>query len=167
MKHFFAVAILFCLGFPDLAHSSPYVIQVDFKKAELHVFNEDGVKVANYLVALPKKTPQLPQKGSVLRIEKNPYWAPTKATRTAYINETGKELPSLIKSGDTRNAMGKVKIYIAWEGKRADQNVRIHGTNKPKSIGRRVSRGCIRMLNEDIEKLAKIVSGKKVSVIFS
>ncbi|NYE57401.1 MULTISPECIES: L,D-transpeptidase [Carboxydothermus] len=32
-------------------------------------------------------------------------------------------------------------------------NYGIHGTNNPASIGREVSRGCIRMLNKDIEEL--------------
>lgn len=33
----------------------------------------------------------------------------------------------------------------------------IHGTNQPASIGRQVSKGCIRMHNKDILDLAKIV----------
>ncbi len=33
----------------------------------------------------------------------------------------------------------------------------IHGTNAPWSIGKRVSKGCIRMFNEDVLELAKIV----------
>lgn len=33
----------------------------------------------------------------------------------------------------------------------------IHGTNEPSSIGRAVSRGCIRMHNRDVEELAGIV----------
>lgn len=33
----------------------------------------------------------------------------------------------------------------------------IHGTNNPASIGRYVSRGCIRMHNRDVEELARIV----------
>jgi hypothetical protein len=33
----------------------------------------------------------------------------------------------------------------------------LHGTNNPSSIGRSVSHGCIRLLNEDIEKLYQIV----------
>jgi len=33
----------------------------------------------------------------------------------------------------------------------------LHGTNQPNSIGRSVSHGCIRLLNEDIEKLYDIV----------
>ncbi|MBW7458268.1 L,D-transpeptidase [Paenibacillus sepulcri] len=33
----------------------------------------------------------------------------------------------------------------------------IHGNNDPSSIGREVSRGCIRMYNEDVVSLAQIV----------
>ncbi|WP_077622863.1 L,D-transpeptidase family protein [Sediminibacillus massiliensis] len=33
----------------------------------------------------------------------------------------------------------------------------IHGTNDPSSIGQAVSRGCIRMYNEDVEELASII----------
>jgi len=34
----------------------------------------------------------------------------------------------------------------------------IHGTNDPSSIGHEVSHGCIRMYNEDVLKLASMVS---------
>jgi lipoprotein-anchoring transpeptidase ErfK/SrfK len=33
----------------------------------------------------------------------------------------------------------------------------IHGTNQPKSIGHAVSHGCVRVLNEDIDKLYEMV----------
>lgn len=33
----------------------------------------------------------------------------------------------------------------------------IHGTNDPYSIGKAVSRGCIRMYNQDVEELASVV----------
>ncbi|MCM3214217.1 L,D-transpeptidase family protein [Niallia taxi] len=33
----------------------------------------------------------------------------------------------------------------------------IHGTNNPSSIGKAVSKGCIRMYNKDVEELASIV----------
>lgn len=41
----------------------------------------------------------------------------------------------------------------------------IHGTNRPSSIGKRVSRGCIRMYNKDVLELAKLVPlGTKVTI---
>ncbi|WP_077620493.1 L,D-transpeptidase family protein [Bacillus sinesaloumensis] len=33
----------------------------------------------------------------------------------------------------------------------------IHGTNDPSSIGKSVSRGCIRMYNQDVEELARLI----------
>ena len=33
----------------------------------------------------------------------------------------------------------------------------IHGTNNPSSIGKFVSKGCIRMYNSDVEELASII----------
>ncbi|ELK48887.1 L,D-transpeptidase family protein [Halobacillus sp. ACCC02827] len=41
----------------------------------------------------------------------------------------------------------------------------IHGTNNPSSIGKAVSKGCIRMHNEDVEELADIVPvGTRVDI---
>lgn len=42
----------------------------------------------------------------------------------------------------------------------------IHGTNDPSSIGQSVSHGCIRMYNEDVLELSKLVSiGTPVSIV--
>nr|WP_106781209.1 L,D-transpeptidase family protein [Lysinibacillus timonensis] len=41
----------------------------------------------------------------------------------------------------------------------------IHGTNDPRSIGKSVSRGCIRMHNQDVEELATLIpNGTAVSI---
>jgi lipoprotein-anchoring transpeptidase ErfK/SrfK len=41
----------------------------------------------------------------------------------------------------------------------------IHGTNNPSSIGKRVSSGCIRMYNQDVLELSKLVSvGTSVTI---
>ncbi len=41
----------------------------------------------------------------------------------------------------------------------------IHGTNDPSSIGKAVSKGCIRMFNKDVEELSRIVPiGTAVSI---
>ncbi|MDN4495074.1 L,D-transpeptidase family protein [Ureibacillus aquaedulcis] len=37
------------------------------------------------------------------------------------------------------------------------QSYGIHGTNDPSSIGKAVSRGCIRMYNKDVEELSRII----------
>jgi lipoprotein-anchoring transpeptidase ErfK/SrfK len=43
-----------------------------------------------------------------------------------------------------------ISFYNPWE-------IALHGTNAPGSIGRRVTHGCIRMLNKDIVELSKSV----------
>jgi L,D-transpeptidase ErfK/SrfK len=56
--------------------------------------------------------------------------------------------------------MGDYALYLGWKG------YAIHGTNKPYSIGRRDSHGCIRLYPEDIEVLYDAVAaGTPVTVI--
>jgi lipoprotein-anchoring transpeptidase ErfK/SrfK len=46
------------------------------------------------------------------------------------------------------NPLGARALYIFQGGK--DTLYRLHGTNEPRSIGKAVSSGCIRLLNQDI-----------------
>lgn len=48
-----------------------------------------------------------------------------------------------------------VKELANFEG--GEGTIGIHGTNDPSSIGNSVSHGCVRMRNEDITKLAKVL----------
>lgn len=46
------------------------------------------------------------------------------------------------------------------------QGYGIHGTNDPTSIGKQVTKGCVRMSNEDVEELCAIVpSGTEVEIV--
>ena len=59
---------------------------------------------------------------------------------------------------------GARAMYL-WQGNR-DTLYRIHGTNEPDTIGRSVSSGCIRMLNQDVIDLyARTPVGAKVIVL--
>ena len=53
--------------------------------------------------------------------------------------------------GGPDNPLGARALYLYAGGK--DTLYRIHGTNEPESIGKSVSSGCIRMLNEDVADL--------------
>jgi lipoprotein-anchoring transpeptidase ErfK/SrfK len=68
-----------------------------------------------------------------------PAWAPPHDIKRA-----NPALPDVIPAGSSSNPMGAAALLIAG-GEYA-----IHGTNRPESIGRFVSHGCIRMYNEDI-----------------
>jgi len=49
-----------------------------------------------------------------------------------------------------KGVLGNNRLYLG-------DGYGIHGTNNPRSIGTSVSHGCIRMRNEDIETLFRIV----------
>jgi hypothetical protein len=63
-------------------------------------------------------------------------------------------------SGGPGNPLGARAMYLQGT------LYRIHGTNQPETIGKQVSSGCIRMLNEDAIDLYNRVSiGTKVVVL--
>ncbi len=62
------------------------------------------------------------------------------------------------------NPLGARALYI-FEGGR-DTLYRLHGTNEPRSIGRAVSSGCIRLINQDIIDLYnRVPVGTRIVVI--
>jgi len=84
----------------------------------------------------------------------HPTWFPTASERAA-----DPELPERVPPGPD-NPMGDFALYLGWRG------YAIHGSNKPYSIGRRDSSGCIRMYPEDIATLFKLVGpGTPVTVV--
>ncbi|HXY90559.1 MAG TPA: L,D-transpeptidase [Xanthobacteraceae bacterium] len=60
------------------------------------------------------------------------------------------ELPEMMPGGP-ENPLGARALYL-YEGNR-DTLFRIHGTREPWTIGKNVSSGCIRMLNEEVADL--------------
>lgn len=66
--------------------------------------------------------------------------------------------------GGPDNPLGARALYLYQDGK--DTLFRIHGTNAPKSIGKAVSSGCIRMLNQDVVELYRLTPiGTRVLVM--
>ena len=66
--------------------------------------------------------------------------------------------------GGPRNPLGARAMYL-WQNNK-DTLFRIHGTTEPHTIGRSVSSGCIRMINQDaIDLYARTEIGSKVIVI--
>ncbi|MGQ0485927.1 MAG: L,D-transpeptidase [Hyphomicrobiales bacterium] len=65
--------------------------------------------------------------------------------------------------GGPDNPLGARALYLHQNG--ADTFYRIHGTNNPESIGKAMSSGCIRMLNQDIAELyLRVPVGSRVTV---
>ncbi|WP_077308828.1 L,D-transpeptidase [Terribacillus halophilus] len=79
------------------------------------------------------------------------------------------EYPSYTKKGiaggDEDNPLGS--RWIGFNAKDTQgRTYGIHGTNRPESIGRSVSAGCIRMQNKDVEELyEQIPVGTKVHIV--
>ncbi|MBS0847004.1 L,D-transpeptidase [Citrobacter sp. JGM124] len=93
----------------------------------------------------------------VERKREAPSWTPTPNTRREYAKE-GKVLPAYVPPG-ADNPMGLYAIYIG-------KLYAIHGTNANFGIGLRVSQGCIRLRNDDIEWLFnQVKEGERVQII--
>lgn len=66
--------------------------------------------------------------------------------------------------GGPENPLGARALYLHANGE--DTLYRIHGTNDPSSIGKAMSSGCIRMLNEDVADLFdRVPKGARVIVL--
>jgi lipoprotein-anchoring transpeptidase ErfK/SrfK len=77
--------------------------------------------------------------------------------------ERSPDLPAHM-DGSMANPLGARALYLFQDNK--DTLFRIHGTNEPKSIGKAVSSGCIRMLNSDVMDLyQRVAKGTRVVVL--
>ena len=99
---------------------------------------------------------------TISRKAKWPSWTPTKnmirRSPEKYARFAG-GVP-----GGPRNPLGARALYL-YKGKR-DTYYRIHGTTQPSSIGRSVSNGCIRMINEHVKDLYdRVPLGARVVVL--
>ena len=91
---------------------------------------------------------------SIARKQEWPDWHPP-----AEMIERQPYLPRMM-AGGPGNPLGARAMYLG------NTMYRIHGTNAPDTIGKRVSSGCIRLTNEDITDLFDRVSiGAKVVVL--
>ncbi|MCT4554997.1 MAG: L,D-transpeptidase [Pelagimonas sp.] len=69
-----------------------------------------------------------------------------------------------VQPGGPGNPLGARALYLFQNGR--DTYFRIHGTTAPRSIGRSVSNGCIRMINDHVIDLYKRVPiGATVTVL--
>jgi lipoprotein-anchoring transpeptidase ErfK/SrfK len=83
-----------------------------------------------------------------------PAWAPPPD-----IKRENPRLPDVIAGGAPNNPMGVAALVLSGD------EYAIHGTNRPGSVGKFVSHGCIRMYNQDITDLyARVRVGTPVIV---
>lgn len=90
----------------------------------------------------------------------NPTWTPTANIRARY-KAQGIDLPAVVPAGPD-NPMGHHAIRLAAYG----GVYLLHGTNADFGIGMRVSSGCIRLRDGDIETLFRVITpGTKVNIL--
>ena len=119
---------------------APGTIVVVNSERKLYCVLGEGRAIV-YPVAVGKPRDQWTGKSIVTRMRKNPGWSPTPTMR-----RRNPRLPRYMPPGP-KNPLGVRAIYLGWTA------YRIHGTNSPTSIGRPVSSGCFRMLNDHVVDL--------------
>ncbi|MHA1189125.1 MAG: L,D-transpeptidase [Alphaproteobacteria bacterium] len=130
----------------------PGTIVVDTSERRLYLVQRQG-KAIRYTVAVGKAGKAWQGSATIRRKAKNPTWAAPAAVRRDFPS-----LPAIIPPGP-RNPLGVAALVLS----RAEYA--IHGTNRPGSIGKAVSYGCIRMHNRDIADLYdRVRIGTKVIV---
>ena len=119
----------------------PGTIVVKTAERKLYLVLEEG-QALRYTVAVGRPGKQWQGKAQVNGKYVQPAWTPP-----AEVKADNPALPDVIPGGAPNNPMGVAAMTLSG-GEYA-----IHGTNKPESIGKFASYGCIRMLNQDITDL--------------
>jgi lipoprotein-anchoring transpeptidase ErfK/SrfK len=124
---------------------SPGTIIVDPANRFLY-FMENSISATRYGVGVGRAGLTFKGGAVVGRKAEWPWWRPTDkmiSRSPAKYARYAKGMP-----GGPGNPLGARALYLYRDG--ADTMYRIHGTTEPWSIGRAVSNGCIRMLNEHV-----------------
>lgn len=115
-----------------------------------HLYYVTGIGEAiEYHIAVGEEGRNLRGSTTVQRKAEWPSWTPT-ANMIRREPEIYKQYAGGMPGGP-ENPLGARALYLYRGGR--DTMYRIHGTPQPRTIGRAVSSGCIRLLNEDVMDL--------------
>jgi len=130
-------------------------IIVSFGDRRLYFITAPGQAIS-YPIAVPREQSRWEGMTTVTNKRINPSWTPT----PEMIKENPR-LPRWVPGGHPMNPLGVRAMYLG------SSMYRIHGTDAPWTIGTDVSKGCIRMYNQDVEDLYPRASiGAKVTVTY-
>ena len=140
---------------------SPGTIVINPRQRRLYYVEKNGVAM-RYVVAVGRAGTNFKGTTVVGRKAEWPSWRPTDSMIRRRPWRYAKYKNGM--PGGPKNPLGSRALYLYQGGK--DTYYRIHGTNNPRSIGRSVSNGCIRMLNSQVEELYRRVPvGTKVVIL--
>lgn len=132
---------------------------INLPEMRLYYYLTDKRAVMTFPIGVGRfgySTPVITTKVSQKR--QHPIWFVPNSVRR-YMANQGVELPEFVEPGPN-NPLGDYALNLAARG------YLIHGTNRPYSIGKRSSSGCIRLYPEDIKQLFTVVPlGTPVRVI--
>ncbi len=125
-------------------------IVINLADMRLFYFPGGSNEVMTFPIAIGKRGWRTPQgQTSVVRKHRHPTWTPPASIRREAARR-GKKLRRVYPAGPN-NPLGTRALRLGISG------YLIHGTNRPYSIGKRVSHGCIRLRRPDIEALFDLV----------
>ena len=134
-------------------HYTKGQIIVSFGDRRLYYISQPG-QALSYPIAIPRDQSRWQGVTSVSDKRVNPSWTPT-PTMVA----ENPRLPRWVPGGHPMNPLGVRALYLG------SSTYRIHGTDAPWTIGTAVSKGCIRMYNQDVLDLyPRVPVGTKVTV---
>jgi len=138
----------------------PGTVLVDPANRFLYLIQGDG-KALRYGVGVGRAGLEFTGMANVSLKQQWPHWTPTAAMIAREPRRYKKWAAGM--EGGTGNPLGARALYLFKGGN--DTRYRIHGTTEPESIGKAVSSGCIRMMNQDIIDLYdRVPLGAKVVV---
>jgi lipoprotein-anchoring transpeptidase ErfK/SrfK len=135
------------------SHQTPGTVIIDTRNTFLYFVLSD-TQAMRYGIGVGREGFTWSGEQAVARKTEWPDWRPPAemVVRQPY-------LPRFM-AGGPGNPLGARAMYLG------ETEYRIHGTNKPDTIGKRVSSGCIRLTNEDVVDLYERVKvGAKVIVL--
>ncbi len=139
----------------------PGTIVVDPRNHFLYLQLRGG-KARRYGVGVGRAGLAFSGTATIGRKAKWPRWTPTKNMIRREPKKYARYAGGV--PGGPQNPLGARALYL-YRGKR-DTMYRIHGTTEPSSIGRSVSSGCIRMINDHvIDLFERVPVGAKVVVL--
>ncbi|WAP69361.1 L,D-transpeptidase [Jiella pelagia] len=141
---------------------TPGTLVVDPHARFLYLVMENG-KAMRYGVGVGKAGLEFTGTGTIARKAAWPRWTPTPNMIEREPDKYGGDLRHGM-AGGIDNPLGARALYLYKDGR--DTLFRIHGTNQEWSIGKAVSSGCIRMLNQDVIDLnRRVPAGSKIVVV--
>ncbi len=132
---------------------APGEIIVSFGDRRLYFVDRPGVAIS-YPIAIPRDQDRWEGVTTVSEKKINPAWRPT-----ADMLAENPRLPPFVPGGHPQNPLGVRALYLGASA------YRIHGTDAPWTIGTAVSKGCIRLYNQDVLDLfPRVALGARVTV---